>query len=123
MIDIPGGERFAEIEPIDKGRSEDKKHIQRLDGVPVKLKGPFDFSFLKKYGRVFKAYDDQDSGNICFGVTDGRNRYFVKFAGAPTERATISAGEAIANLKSAEAVYKDLAHENLITLIAAEEIL
>jgi serine/threonine-protein kinase len=96
--------------------------IQWIDGVPYKLKSPFDFSFLSKYGKVFKVYDDQDSGNICFGVANDDKRYFVKYAGAPTERACVSTKEAIANLKHTVPVYKDLAHPNLIKLIKAEEI-
>ena len=87
-----------------------------------KLKAPFDFSFLSKYGKVFKVFDNQDSGNICFGVTNGINKYFIKYAGAPTARACVSAGEAVENLKRTEPVYHDLAHPNLIRLIASEEI-
>ena len=49
----------------------------------MKLKAPFDSSFLKIYGKVFKVFDDQDSGNIHFGVADGESKYFVKFAGSP----------------------------------------
>jgi serine/threonine-protein kinase len=40
-------------------------YIQWIDGVPCKLKEPFDFSFLGNFGKVFKVYDDQDSRNIC----------------------------------------------------------
>lgn len=97
-------------------------YFQWIDGVPFKLKAPFDFSFLQKYGKVFKVYDDQDSGNICFGMADGDKRYFIKFAGAPTERACVSAKEAIDNLKRTETIYRDLAHPNLIKLVYAEEI-
>ena len=97
-------------------------YVQWADGVPYKLKAPFDFSFLSKYGKVFKVFDGQDSGNICFGVADGGKRYFVKFAGAPTARACVSAEEAAANLKRAVPTYRDLAHPNLINLINAEEI-
>ncbi|MDR1689746.1 MAG: phosphotransferase [Clostridiales bacterium] len=97
-------------------------YIQLTDSVPYKLKSPFNFSFLGKYGRVFKVFDDQDSGNICFGTSDGGKRYFIKFAGAPTERAGISAEKAISNLKRAAPIYKDLAHPNLIKFVSAEEI-
>lgn len=97
-------------------------YIQYIDGVPYKLKASFDFSFLSKYGKAFKVYDDQDSGNICFGVSDSEIRYFVKFAGAPTERASIPAEEAVANLKLSVPVYRDLAHKNLIRLVGSEEI-
>ena len=55
--------------------------MQCIDGIPFKLKSPFDFSFLSEYGRVFKVFDDQDSGNICFGTEKDGQRYFIKFAG------------------------------------------
>jgi len=97
-------------------------YIQYTDGVPYKLKAPFDFSFISKYGKAFKVLDDQDSGNICFGVVDGENQYFVKFAGAPTDRACVSADEAVINLKRTVPIYQDLAHPNLIKLIKAEEV-
>ena len=97
-------------------------YIQWIDGVPYKLKSPFDFSFLNKYGKVFKVYDDQDSGNICFGVADGENKYFVKFAGAPTERACVSIDEAVDRIKSTVPIYRDLAHPILTRLINAEDI-
>lgn len=90
-----------------------------MDDVPYKLKEPFDMSFIKRYGRVFKVYDDQDSGNICFGVQNGENRYFVKFAGAPTVQYAGTPGNAIARLKASVPVYRDLAHPNLVKLIKA----
>jgi serine/threonine-protein kinase len=100
-----------------------------IDGVPYKLKAPFDFSFLGKYGKVFKAFDEQGSGNISFGVQDGDKKYFVKFAGAPRENyiANRETGEidtesAIALLKKAVPLYTELAHPTLIKLITAEEI-
>ncbi|MDD4495905.1 MAG: phosphotransferase, partial [Eubacteriales bacterium] len=97
-------------------------YIQWIDGVPYKLKAPFDFSFLSKYGTVFKVFDDQGSGNICFGVADGENKFFVKFAGAPTGNYTGTAEDAIERLKRAVPTYQDLAHPNVINLIKAEEI-
>jgi serine/threonine-protein kinase len=96
--------------------------IQWADGVPFKLKGPFVFSFLGKYGRVFKVFDDQDSGSICFGIADGDLRKFVKFAGAPTVRSNVSAEEAIARMKTTVPIYQDLAHPALTKLITAEEV-
>ncbi len=97
-------------------------YIQYIDGIPYKLKSPFDFSFLSKYGNVFKVFDDQDSGNICFGVQNGDTKYFIKFAGAPTERANCTADTAIHNLSKSLAVYRDLSHDTLIKLIDDEEI-
>lgn len=98
-------------------------YIQHIDGMPYKMKAPYDFSFLEKYGRVFKVFDDQDSGNICFGIESNTgDKYFVKFAGAPTERSNISAEQAIQNLKCTIPVYQNLAHPSLIKLVAWEEI-
>ncbi|MDR3120664.1 MAG: serine/threonine protein kinase [Clostridiales bacterium] len=103
--------------------SDNKRYIQHIDGVPFKLKSPFDFSFLSKYGRVFKVFDDQDSGNICFGVqSGGGKRYFVKFAGAPAEQYTGDIEGAVGRLAAAVPVYRDLAHPALIRLVDAEEI-
>ena len=64
-------------------------YIQYIDGVPLKLKSPFDLSFLRKYGTVFKVLDDHDSGNLCFGIVNDDKRYFIKYAGAPTDRACV----------------------------------
>lgn len=94
----------------------------KIDDVYYELKEPFDMSFINKYGTVFKVFDDQNSGNICFGVQNGTEKYFVKFAGAPTINGVCSQDEAIENLKVALPVYYDLAHENLIHLIKHEEI-
>ena len=93
-----------------------------IDGISFRLKEPFDFSFLKKYGRVFKVLYEQDSGNICFGVGDGRQKYFVKFAGALTINANVSTEEAISVLKKSARIYHDLAHPNLVRLVCTDEI-
>jgi len=94
-----------------------------IDNVPFRLKSPFDFLFLKKYGQIFKVLDDQDSGNICFGVVDDSGqKYFVKFAGAPTVRANLNAEEAIAVLKQNVTLYHDLTHPCLSRLISVEDI-
>lgn len=62
--------------PVPTWYSEEY-YIQYIDGLPYKMKAPFDFEFIHKYGRVFKVFDDQDSGNICFGVyADDKNEIF-----------------------------------------------
>ncbi|MDR1600348.1 MAG: serine/threonine protein kinase [Oscillospiraceae bacterium] len=96
--------------------------VQYIDGAPVKLKAPFDLDFVHRYGVVFKVFDGQDSGNLCFGVkaADGK-RYFVKFAGAPTEPYKGVPKDAVARLKAAVPVYQDLAHPTLIRFVKAEE--
>lgn len=97
-------------------------YVQYIDRVPYKLKSPFDFSFIENYGEVFKVYDDQDSGNICFGVKNDDQKLFIKFAGAPTEQYDGQPEDAIARLKSTVPTYQDLAHDHLIKLIKAEEV-
>jgi len=95
---------------------------QCIDGISYKLKKHFDFSFLHKYGQVFKVFDKQESGNICFGISGAEKRYFVKFAGAPTEKYFSDIPSAVSRLKDAEQVYKDLSHPNLVNLLGSEEI-
>ncbi len=107
--------------PVPSWYTEDL-YIQYIDEIPYKLKKPFDMSFISRYGTVFKVFDDQDSGNICFGIQNDDGKYFIKFAGAPTERACCWPEHAIQNLKSALPAYRDLAHDNLIDLVSDEEI-
>jgi serine/threonine-protein kinase len=97
-------------------------YIQYIDDVPYKLKAPFDMSFIGQFGKVFKVFDDQDSGNICFGVQNGESRYFIKFAGAPTEQYPGTPEDAIARLKATVPVYQDLTHPNLLKFIGSEEV-
>ncbi len=86
--------------------------------MPYKLKAPFDFSFLRKYGKVFKVFDEQGSGNICFGdKNENGEKYFIKFAGARTEQYISTVEGAIERLKMAVLAYKELAHPTLIRLI------
>lgn len=95
---------------------------QSVDGVAFRMAQPYDFSFLAQVGQVFRAFDDQDSGNLCFGVRKGEERFFVKFAGAPTVRAGCSPEEAVAALRASVPLYRDLAHENLIRLRDAHAV-
>jgi aminoglycoside phosphotransferase (APT) family kinase protein len=97
-------------------------YLQYINQIPYTLSSPFDFSFIGEYGEVFKVFDDQDSGNICFGVKNGDRKYFIKFAGAPTVRYAGKPEDAIAGLKAAVQVYQDLAHPHLIKLIRTEEV-
>jgi serine/threonine-protein kinase len=104
-------------------------YIQWTDGIPYKLKAAFNFTFLSKYGKVFKAFDEQGSGNIAFGVANGDEKYFIKFAGAPKENyianrdsGAINTVSAIELLKKAVPLYKELEHPALIKFVTAEEI-
>ena len=97
--------------------------IEHVANTPIRLKKPFDFSFIYNYGEVFKVADNYcGSGNICFGVERDSKKYFIKFAGAPKEKFDFgSTKQAIEWLKEARYVYQDLAHNNLIKLINSEE--
>ena len=96
--------------------------VQEIDGVEFRMGEPFDFGFLERFGRVFKVFDDQDSGNICFGTERDGKRYFVKFAGARTARCPGEPGEAVERLKASVPVYRELCHPNLIRLIEAGDM-
>lgn len=96
--------------------------IQNINGIEYKLKLPFDMSFISRYGSVFKVFDNQDSGNICFGVSHNSSKYFIKFAGAQTTKYNGTKDNAIIRLKKAVQVYKDLKHDNLIKYLDSEEI-
>lgn len=95
---------------------------QSIDGVAYKMKEEFDFAFLKKYGKVFKVFDNQDSGNICFGIDSGKERYFVKFAGAPTAEYQGELQDAVSRLKATVPIYQDIRHDTLVRFLFAEEI-
>ncbi|MDD3882766.1 MAG: phosphotransferase [Eubacteriales bacterium] len=97
-------------------------YLQYAGGIPYKLKSEFDFDFINKYGTVSKIFDDQDSGNICFGTEKNGERYFIKFAGAPTEQYTGNPSDAVSRLKATVPVYEALRHESLIEYIGSEEI-
>jgi len=96
---------------------------QYIDGIPCRTKEPFDFSFLKEYGEVFKVFDEQDSGCVCFGVSNGTDRYFIKFAGVMTMKhhRDSHVGDAVARLKAAVPKYIELAHPLLIHFVEAKE--
>lgn len=95
---------------------------QTWNQITYQIRKPFDFSFLKRYGEVFRVFDQQDSGCICFGVQNGEERLFVKFAGAPTIRYQGKREDAVSELKSAAKVYEDLRHDTLVSYLYGEEI-
>ena len=99
------------------------EHIQYIDGITCRLKEPFDFSFLETYGKVFKVFDEQASGCICFGVSNENKKYFIKFAGVQTiNNHDLPVSDAIERLKATVPKYKDLAHSLLIRFIEAKEV-
>ena len=93
--------------------------IQDVLGLPVELAAPFDFSFLARYGTPFCVFDQQQSGNIAFGMQSAQwGKLFVKFAGAPTVNARIAPAPAAEALCLAMSAYQALyAHPALVKLL------
>lgn len=89
---------------------------QTLDGVRFCLRTPCDLRFLSRYGRAFCVFDQNDSGNLSFGLEQDGVRTFVKLAGLPTCNASSEPQTAVENLRSAAQVYADVRHPNLIRL-------
>ncbi len=89
-----------------------------LDGVEFRLATPADLSFIREYGRVFRVFDDNDSGNISFGLDDGNRKLFIKLAGAETVNAGSSPDDAVALLRRATTVYRDIVHPNIVRCVA-----
>lgn len=89
---------------------------QSVDGLPVRLRLPHDLDLLRRWGRVFAVLDQQDSGNLCFGVEGDAGRVFVKYAGAAPERYDGEAADAVDRARHAATVHRDLAHPALVHL-------
>jgi serine/threonine-protein kinase len=89
-----------------------------IGNISFKLREDHDFTWLKRLGNVFCVFDQQDSGNICFGIKSysGEN-LFVKYAGARTMEYLGKYEDAIVRLKNAIPTYKVLQNPNLINLI------
>ena len=98
--------------------------VQTIDGVSFQLKETYDFSFVNKYGKVFKVFDKQGSGALCFGTEKAGKRYFLKFAGAKNIKydETLNIEDAISILRYSVLKYRDLKHPLLVNLISGEEI-
>ena len=82
--------------------------VLSLDGMEFSLQKHQDFSWIHQIGTVFCVFDKQDSGNLCFGVSRGEERYFVKYAGAVTGRCPDEPCRAVERLKASGQVYRDL---------------
>ncbi|MGF7127331.1 hypothetical protein J2T56_002041 [Natronobacillus azotifigens] len=75
---------------------------------PCKLRDPNidGVSRLNELGHVFCVFDQQDSGNISFGLEKDNKRFFVKYAGAKPRGFYGNQSDAVARLKEAIPVYK-----------------
>lgn len=86
----------------------------QIDKVCFKLKEMHDFEWLKSYGKVFCVFDQQDSGNICFGVQRDNEKVFIKYAGAKTVEYDGDIEKAISELMRVSEIYKNLSCDQLI---------
>lgn len=93
-----------------------------LDKVSFQLKEKHNFEWLTDLGEVFSVFDEQDSGNICFGIKKDGTKKFVKYAGAKTKEYTGEPEDAIATLKNSICIYEDLQHKHLINLLEHYEV-
>ena len=96
----------------------DTYHVNiKINEVTFALKETHNFKWLTEYGSVFKVFDQQDSGNLSFGVKQGDKKLFVKYAGAKPIHYEGEPSYAVARLKQAAPIYRDLKHKSLITLL------
>ena len=87
-----------------------------IDGIEFQLLQAEDFSWLRKYGRVFQVMDQQSSGNLCFGVDGAYGKLFVKYAGAKTLHFPGSPIDAVYALQDAMPLYS-VQHPSLVQLL------
>lgn len=101
-------------------RKKNSMITHEIDGIRFQLKTYQDLTWLKKYGTVFSVIDATGSGCICFGVADtnGRDRYFIKIAGADTMDAEIAPAKSVEILKGAAELYRVLKHSSLVELLS-----
>lgn len=89
----------------------------QLNTVKFQLKKHHDFDWLTKLGTVFAIFDQQDSGNLSFGVEKDGHKKFIKYAGAQTIAYEGTTNDAIERLKNSVTIYEELKHDSLIRLI------
>ncbi|QJD83250.1 serine/threonine protein kinase [Cohnella herbarum] len=93
-----------------------KSITYNFDNVKFQLKESLDFSWLQELGYVFAVFDQQDSGNICFGVEKAGQKKFVKYAGAKTMKYEGDPADSMSRLKGAIPIYYELKHPSLIEI-------
>lgn len=92
----------------------------RIAGVDVELREKHNFNSLNaRFSDSFCVFDQQDSGNVAFGCVDTQTnrRVFIKYAGARPQNFEGEPRDAIARLRRAVEVYRDLQpQEHLIPM-------
>lgn len=100
-----------------KNLEQAKLSTMTLNKVNFQLQEEHNFDWLKQFGTVFCVFDQQDSGNISFGVEDENQKYFIKYAGAKPIDFKGDSKDAVERLKNAIPVYQSLEHPHLIKLM------
>jgi serine/threonine protein kinase, bacterial len=100
----------------------DELQLISLDRVSFQLKEKHNFEWLTALGEVFGVFDEQDSGNICFGIEKDGVKKFVKYAGARTKEYSGQPEDAITRLKNSVPFYIGLQHKHLINLLDNFEV-
>lgn len=91
--------------------------VMTINEVSFRLKEIHDFEWLRNLGDLFCVFDEQDSGNICFGVEKAGMKRFVKYAGAKTIAYTGQVTDAVIRLKNSVPLYEELMYPTLVKLI------
>ncbi|MGO4544487.1 serine/threonine protein kinase [Paenibacillus sp. 2TAB23] len=99
-----------------------RPYVYELDKVAFQLEEKHDFGWIKKLGSVFQVFDQQDSGNISFGIEKAGRKYFVKYAGARLASYGGDTIDAIARLRYAIPLYEQLKHPSLVELVDRIEL-
>jgi serine/threonine-protein kinase len=81
---------------------------ERIDVTPEE--------YLASVGRVFARFDQQDSGNLSYGVEVGGHRYFVKTAGPPHREGTTDHAARVTLLHNAIRLARTYRHPALPVL-------
>ncbi|MEC3885745.1 serine/threonine protein kinase [Halobacillus sp. HZG1] len=89
---------------------------KKMGEVSFSVQEDHDFSWLEEMGHVFCVFDEQDSGNISFGVEREDGKFFVKYAGAKPMDFSGEPKEAVERLRTAMSVYQQLKHPSVIRL-------
>ncbi|MCR2802786.1 serine/threonine protein kinase [Paenibacillus soyae] len=89
----------------------------KLNEITFQLKEPHSLEWVTELGEVFAVFDQQDSGNISFGIETPAGKKFVKYAGAKTIHYNGEPQEAIERLQAAIPLYQRLAHPSLVKLV------
>lgn len=99
-------------------QEQNKNAVFSIDGIAYQARAEADLAWLAPYGRVFYVFDQQTSGNLCFGVQGRYGKLFIKYAGARSVNYAGRPEDAIITLQNAAPLYQMLSHPALIPLLA-----